>query len=135
MAVVGATDPHPNGCYYVNIATGTIQRQCNPILAVGLAALGYFGNPGPASATNAFETFDAAKAFAASQTGSAATTKLSSATNSALSSLNPLAGLFQANLWLRVGEFVLGLLLVGVGLAKLTGAENFISSAVRKMPI
>ena len=136
--LVTATGPHPPGCYYVNIASGSIQRQCNPILAFGLAAAGYFGNPGPASATNAFATFDEAHAFAASQSGSAASGKitgLASQVPNALKSLNPLAGLFQANIWLRVGEFVLGIVLIGVGLAKLTGTENFVSSVVRKVPI
>jgi hypothetical protein len=135
MTLVKATDPHPPGCYYVNIASGSIQRQCNPILAFGLAAAGYFGNPGPASSTNAFATFEAAQAFASSKTGSAASGAVAGATNSALKSLNPLAGLFQANIWLRVGEFALGIVLIGVGLAKLTGAENFISQAVGKVPI
>lgn len=57
------------------------------------------------------------------------------ATSSALSSLNPLAPLYQANIWLRVAEFAIGALLIGVGLAKLTGAENFISKAVGKVPL
>lgn len=138
MATVTVSQPHPPGCYYVNIATGTIQRQCNPVLAIALAAAGYFGNPGPASATNAFATFDEAHAFAASQSGSGASTKiagLASQAGNALSSLNPLAPLFQANIWLRAGEFLIGIVLVGVGLAKLTGAENFISTVVKKVPI
>lgn len=57
------------------------------------------------------------------------------AVSSALTSLNPLAPVFQANIWLRVGEFVIGIVLLGVGLAKLTGAENFISNAVGKVPL
>jgi hypothetical protein len=38
---------------------------------------------------------------------------------------NPLSGLsaiFQANIWIRVAEVVLGLVLVAVGLAKMTNA-------------
>jgi hypothetical protein len=65
-----------------------------------------------------------------SQIGGAA----NSAAN-ALKSLNPLAPLFQANIWLRVGEFALGVVLIGIGLARITGAENFISSAVKKVPL
>ena len=57
------------------------------------------------------------------------------AVSSALTSANPFAGFYQQNLWLRVGEFVLGVLLIGVGLAKLTGTENFVSSVVKKAPI
>lgn len=135
MAVITATNPHPPGCYYVNIATGTIQRQCNPILAVALAAAGYFGDPGPASATNAFPTFEAAQAFAASKTGSAASGAVTSGANSALQSLNPLAPLFQANIWLRAGEFLIGVLLIGVGLAKITGAENIVTQALKRVPV
>ena len=37
-------------------------------------------------------------------------------------SANPLAGLFQGALWLRVAEVALGLLLIAVGLARLTHA-------------
>jgi hypothetical protein len=44
------------------------------------------------------------------------------ATNAALKSLNPLAGLFQANIWIRVGEVALGLILIAVGIARLTNA-------------
>lgn len=40
----------------------------------------------------------------------------------AINSLNPLAGLFQKNLWLRIAEVGLGLLLLTVGVAKLTNA-------------
>jgi hypothetical protein len=40
----------------------------------------------------------------------------------AVGSLNPLGGLFQSNLWLRVAEVVIGVLLLGVGIAKLTNA-------------
>lgn len=56
----------------------------------------------------------------------------------ALSSLNPLAGLFQANIWLRVAEVGIGILLLAVGLAKLTDAvpaATKIASTVGKLPI
>jgi hypothetical protein len=39
-----------------------------------------------------------------------------SAAGDALKSLNPLAGLFQANIWLRVAEVIVGLVLLGIGL-------------------
>lgn len=35
---------------------------------------------------------------------------------------NPLGALFQANIWIRVGEVALGLILIAVGVAKLTNA-------------
>lgn len=46
-------------------------------------------------------------------------------------------GGFNIGAWfLRIGEILLGLVLVGVGVARITGAANFISSAVKaKVPI
>jgi hypothetical protein len=35
--------------------------------------------------------------------------------------------LSEANTWLRIGEGLLGIVLIAVGLAKLTGVENFIT--------
>lgn len=58
--------------------------------------------------------------------------------NAAVNSANPLGGLFQANLWLRVAEVGLGLLLVAVGVAKLTNAvpaATKIATSVGKLPI
>jgi hypothetical protein len=40
-------------------------------------------------------------------------------------------GLNLANLIMRLGEIVLGIVLVGVGVAKITGAGNVVSKAVR----
>lgn len=36
---------------------------------------------------------------------------------------------------LRVGEVILGIVLIGIGLAKITGADNFISTAVKRLPV
>ena len=46
-------------------------------------------------------------------------------------------GNFNLSSWfLRIGEILLGLVLVGVGIARITGAQNIISQAVRtKIPI
>ena len=56
---------HTPGCYYVNLFSNSIQRQCNPLNAISLAVLGYVGKDGtPAGAFNAFDTWDAAKSFA-----------------------------------------------------------------------
>ena len=60
------------------------------------------------------------------------------AIDKALTSLNPLAGLFQANIWLRVAEVGIGILLVAVGVAKLTNAipaATKIAKTVGKLPI
>lgn len=42
-----------------------------------------------------------------------------------------LGGFNLGNWFLRIGEILLGLVLVGVGLARITGAQNFISQAVK----
>jgi hypothetical protein len=44
-------------------------------------------------------------------------------------------GLDLGNILLRVGEVLLGIVLVGVGIAKLTGTTNFVASALKaKIP-
>jgi len=44
-------------------------------------------------------------------------------------------GLDLGNILLRIGEVLLGIVLVGVGVAKLTGTTNFVASAVKaKIP-
>lgn len=63
---------------------------------------------------------------------------LEDSAKNAVGSLNPLAGLFQANIWLRVAEVGIGILLVAVGIAKLTNAipaATKIAGVVSKMPI
>lgn len=41
-------------------------------------------------------------------------------------------GSFNVGSWvLRIGEILLGLILVGVGIARITGAQNIVSKAVR----
>lgn len=37
--------------------------------------------------------------------------------------------------FIRIGEVLLGLILVGVGLAKLTGTTNFVMDTIKKVPI
>lgn len=46
-----------------------------------------------------------------------------------------LGKLGEANTWLRIGEFLLGVILIGVGVAKLTGTDNFISNAASRIPV
>ena len=46
-------------------------------------------------------------------------------------STNPLAGLFQANIWMRVGEVVLGIVLIAVGVAQLTHAVPLATSIAK----
>lgn len=49
----------------------------------------------------------------------------------AVSGLNPFHGLNLENWVLRIGELALGIVLVAVGIAKLTGTTNFVASALK----
>jgi hypothetical protein len=40
----------------------------------------------------------------------------------------------QPNLWIRVGEVILGIALIGIGLAHLTGTDNLVSKAMGAVP-
>jgi hypothetical protein len=60
--------------------------------------------------------------------GQAAKRAVTAAGNDTLN--NILGPLFQANIWIRVGEVLFGFILVGIGLAHLTGANNFVAKAV-----
>lgn len=109
----------PGGPWFVNNASGTIQRQSNPVLAEGLATTGWTG----------FPTQAAAKAFA--NKGPAG--QIKSVGQSAFSGINAVGDfankLTQANTWLRIAEGLLGIVLIGVALAKLTGADNAVAKA------
>lgn len=60
--------------------------------------------------------------FAPASTNPAAVSQNFTKSAEAAIAANPLAALFQANLWLRVAEVALGLVLLAVGVAKLTNA-------------
>lgn len=116
---------HALGCYYVNIFTGSVQRQCNPLNAIALAPLGYVGvNGTPAAAFNAFPTFDEAKAFAAgvgAATGGG--TPGGSLPNtsggggfSGGSGSGQASGSEWQHLLVRGAEFIIGALLIYVGI-------------------
>ena len=109
----------PGGPWFVNNASGTIQRQSNPILAEGLAQSGWTG----------FATQAEAKQFA--NKGPAGAIK--SVGQSAFSGINAVGDfankLTQANTWLRIAEGLLGIVLIGVALAKLTGVDNAVKQA------
>jgi hypothetical protein len=45
--------------------------------------------------------------------------------------LDPFHGLNLGNIFLRIGEVLLGIVLIGVGVAKLTGTTNFVASAIK----
>ena len=61
---------------------------------------------------------------------------VTSAPSDALSSAksNILGNVNIQNWFLRIGEILFGLILVGVGIAKLTGAGNLVSKALKVLP-
>lgn len=60
---------------------------------------------------------------------------LGGALATALTSGNPLAGLFQAHIWLRVGEFALGAIMICAGLAKLAESSKTAQTIVSNTPV
>lgn len=109
---------HPPGCYYVNVATATIQRQCNPLLATALAAAGFVGNDGfPANPTNAFPTFAAAKAYAGSAgTLPGAGAGIANSLTGPFTAIGNFFGMLTSRQTLiRVAEGMLGMLLILIG--------------------
>jgi hypothetical protein len=85
----------------------------------------------------------ATKALAQSAANAATSTATSTEFNPSLP--NPLSGvdaigaffnkLGEANTWIRVGKVIIGGLLLVVGLVHITGADNAIASAARKVPL
>lgn len=58
------------------------------------------------------------------------------AAKGAENAINTLGGFNLTSWFLRIGEILLGLVLIGVGIARLTGAQNAISKVVKsKVPI
>ena len=96
----------PGGPWFV-FPTGTIQRQSNPIAAEALTKVGWIGFPTQADA----------KAYADALHGLGKTV-----TGAVTSTTDFLSRLTDPNTWIRIAEVVLGLVLIAVGVAKLTNA-------------
>lgn len=64
-------------------------------------------------------------------TGALATIPSAAATGASNAYKDILGGFNLGNWFLRIGEILLGLVLVGVGLARITGAQNVISQVVK----
>lgn len=110
----------PGGPWFVNNASGTIQRQSNPVLAEGLAQSGWTG----------FPTETLAKAFANNGIAGQAK-KVAQSAYGGINAVGDFANkLTQANTWLRIAEGLLGIVLIGIALAKLTGVDNQVAKAV-----
>lgn len=70
------------------------------------------------------------------QTGTALGAIPGAAAKGAENAINTLGGFNLTSWFLRVGEILLGLVLIGVGVARITGAQNAISKIVKtKVPI
>jgi hypothetical protein len=117
----------PGGPWFIFQATGTIQRQSNPVLAMGLANSGWVG----------FATQAEAKAALAYSKSHGAPTVAQAAKNNipGFSGIDAVGNFFnklsEGNMWLRIGEFAIGAILVGVALAHLTGTDNAIAKTLR----
>lgn len=108
----------PYGPYFVFPFTGTIQRQSNPLFATGLITAGWVG----------FKTMNDAENYAHKHSiahdADVAGKVISGDYNSVIST------------WLvRIGEIALGIVLLAVGIAQLTGVENKIGKLVKAVPI
>jgi hypothetical protein len=128
------TPQHPGNDYYVNAVTHTIQRQSNPLYAASLRATGWLGPYDWATAQGVASGLKSVtpNPVTGMPTGPGITANPVQAAQEAKGLFH---GLSLPNLFLRIGEVVLGVVLVGVGVAKLTGATNLISSAVKaKIP-
>jgi hypothetical protein len=122
-----ASQSHPAGCYYVNLASGTIQRQCNPVLAVGLAAAGFVGVDGnPANPGNAFPTFADAQQFAKSSTASGVGHGIASALTGWENAVgNFFTILTSRQTLVRIAEGLIGINLIAIGIYVLIKNETF----------
>lgn len=96
----------PGGPWFV-FPSGTIQRQSNPIAAEALTKVGWIGFPTQADA----------KAYADTLHSIGKTV-----TGAVTSTSDFLSRLTDPNTWVRIAEVVLGLVLIAVGVAKLTNA-------------
>lgn len=82
------------------------------------------------------ESVSGALATGTSQAGTALGQIPGAAAKGAQNAIDTLGGFNLSSWFLRIGEILLGLVLVGVGIARITGAQNIISQAVRtKLPI
>lgn len=129
---------HPGNDYYVNVVTHTIQQQSNPLLGHAMLAAGYVG---PFDWANAQAAVIGAKFEAGNAAGTAGALgtvqNAAGAASGAVSNLGGLSAigdffnrLTQSNTWLRVGEVVVGVLILYIGL-KATTAQTPVGNAVK----
>lgn len=119
---------HPGNNYYVNGVTGTIQR------ASGVTRI----IVGPASGFSGPYNWCQAKAFAENRSFSGFGHGSAEANIGNIAVGDLFHGLDLPHILLRVGEIALGIVLIAVGVAKLTGASNYIGDAFKvaaKVPL
>lgn len=122
--------------WYYNSNSGAVQEFPDTLAAPGLhLGIGYHG-PFPTKQA----ALDYYTANAGANPGWKAPTGLAGNIGNAISSSgakvnqvlgDPLGKVNLAAWFLRIGEVLLGLILVGVGVAKLTGASNVVSTLVK----
>ena len=91
-----------------------------------------------------FVSLKAAQTFAKSHGGSASVPGIDQGLNAANAGIGAASGALQdvfhglnlASFLLRIGEIALGIVLVGVGIARITGLQNAVSQVIKtKLPI
>jgi hypothetical protein len=80
-----------------------------------------------------------AQSAANTATSKATSTEFNPSLPNPLSGVNAIGAFFnklgEANTWIRAGKVIIGGLLLVVGLVHITGADNAIASAARKVPL
>jgi hypothetical protein len=104
------------GDYYINVATGTVQRQTNPILAAGLIAAGFKGPYASIAAAKA--------AIGGKDAAGDITSAAQSAAKDALGSGFHLVFGNTTGLLTRTLKIIFGGVLVIAGIMRLTGAHD-----------
>ena len=110
---------HPGNDYFVQGLTGSIQRSSG---ATRLLI-------GPATGWSGPYNWCQAKAFAENRSASGFAHGSAEKNIAGIAAGDLFHGLNVGGLVLRIGEIILGVVLIGVGVAKLTGTDNFIMKA------
>ena len=119
-------DPHPGNNYWVNLLTGSIQRQSNPLVTAGLIAAGYDGP----------FTWTQAKAYASK--GIAGRAKQDLPPNP-LGGINAVGDFFhrmtEPQTWVRVGEVAVGGILLFAGIRALAHGSGGVPGRAAAKPV
>jgi hypothetical protein len=118
----GPASSTATGDFWVFPATGTIQRQTNPLLRAALYEAGWYG----------FKTMAQAKAFAASNVITQTKQGVGGAVSATTGGLSDIGDFFhritEAQTWTRVGEVVLGGILIYAGVRALSQGNAPVSA-------